>query len=132
MKVEEEYTDILQNLEFIIVTAYRDHSELTDSQVSRTLDALSDVYIAEGIHRPPRNFNLSELEQELHSRLNAMCEWRLGRAPMPIEDENDLPADTPIDREELLLCIDRIRKSVRKWNKSNGIRGYLDFIKNYV
>lgn len=132
MKVEEEYTDILQNLEFVIVTAHRDHSELTDSQVSRTLDALSDTYIAEGIPRAPRNFNLSELEQELHSRLRTMCEWRLGRAPMPIEDENDLPADTPIDRDALLLCIDRIRKSVRKWNKANGIRGYLDFIKNYV
>jgi hypothetical protein len=42
------------------------------------------------------------------------------------------PAPEPIKVEEILLCLKRILKSVNRWNKSAGQRGYLTFIVQYV
>lgn len=133
MKVEEQYQDVLQNLEYVIVAMYHDYPELSDSQVARTLDGLTDAFIAEKIRRPPRNFNLSELEQGLLSQLRAVCEWRLGRAPMSYKDpKGSSPKTAPLTTDEILLCLERIRKSVRKWNNTNGVRGYLNFVKDFL
>jgi len=131
MKIEDEFLDVLQNLEVAILEVYADHPELSDSEVSRTLQALSDVYVAETIGRRPRDFNLSPLENKLFSRVNDMAAWRLGRRPSPGTD--DIPtALPPITTENIIACLDRILKSVRKWNKHFGVRGYLDFIREHV
>jgi len=61
MKVEDEYRDVLQNVEFAIVDTYRDHPGMSDYAVMRALEALIDVYAAEGIGRSPRGFNLSDV-----------------------------------------------------------------------
>ena len=131
MKTEDEFLDVLQNLEVAILEVYADHPELSDSEVSRTLQSLTDVYVAETIGRRPRDFNLSPLEEKLFSRVNDMAAWRLGRRPSPGTD--DIPAAPPlITTENIIACLDRILKSVRKWNKHFGVRGYLDFIRDHV
>ena len=47
MAFEEQYLDVLQNIEFAIVSAYREHNDLRDREVMRALDALIDFYRAE-------------------------------------------------------------------------------------
>ena len=133
MKIEDEFLDVLQNLEIAILQVYHEHPELIDSEVSRTLQALSDVYVAETLGRSPRDFKLSPLENRLLSRIQDMAEWRLGRRSSPEGNELHVAAaPPPITTEDLLACMDRILKSVRKWNKHYGVRGYLDFIKDHV
>ena len=39
MGVEEEYQDVMQNIESAIVGVYRDHPELADFQVDQALEA---------------------------------------------------------------------------------------------
>lgn len=85
MTVEEEYLDVLQNIEFAIVSTYRDHREMRDGDVIYALEAAAS-----------------------------------GRAPEPKRVD------------EIVLCLKRIRKSVNRWNKSGGQRGYLSFIVQYV
>ena len=51
MKVEEQYEDVLQNIEFAIVSSYREYPDLSDYGVMRALEALMDVYCS-GKHRP--------------------------------------------------------------------------------
>jgi hypothetical protein len=132
MRVEREYTDVLQNIEFAIVLTYRQYPQMTDYSVMRALEALVDAYNGEQIGRAPRNFRLSELENALKEAIYDVCEWRLGRIEPEDESAEPMPAPAPLTIDEILLCLKKIQRSVEKWNKSGGIRGYLDFIIQYV
>ena len=134
MRIEDEHTDVLQNIEFAIVDTYRRSPDLSDYAVTRALEALIDAYAGEGIGRPPRAFNLSHLERRLVAEMRAMCEWRLGRGAPPVAEPRKVPAPgpNPISREEIMLCLKRILTSVKKWNKWGGTQGYLEFIVQYV
>ena len=65
MRIEDQYTDVLQNIEFGIVTTYTQYPEMADPEVMRMLEALIDRYAADKIGRPPRHFPLSDIEQAL-------------------------------------------------------------------
>ena len=47
MTVEEEYLDVLQNIEFAIVSTYHGHPEMVDAHVIRALEAVIGSYRAE-------------------------------------------------------------------------------------
>jgi len=132
-RVEDEYFDVLQNIEFAIVIAYRLCPEMTDYDVMHMLEALIDGYKGEKIGRPPRDLRLSEFEQELLETVRSVCEWRLGRAPFPGESENPEEEEPePKTVDEILLCLKRILRSVKRWNKYEGRQGYLDFVSDFL
>jgi hypothetical protein len=130
MRVEEEYVDVLQNIEFAVVSTYRKHPELVDHDVERVLEAAMDCYKAEKIGRAPREVSLSPAESKLLDAVRGMCEWRLGRSSGPAFP--DAPAPAPKTVDEILLCLKRLIKSIKSWNRHGGERGYLDFIIQYV
>jgi hypothetical protein len=133
MAVEEEYMDVLQNIEFAIVTTYHDHPEMVDGHVIWALEAVLGGYRAEATGRTPEEFSAAPVEADLYRALRNVCEWRLGRLSLEGEDEAELgPAPEPIRLDEIVLCLKRILKSVNRWNKSGGLRGYLTFIVQYV
>ena len=133
MGIEEQYLDVLQNIEFAIVGVYREHTDMTDYEVMRALEAVIDAYKAETLGRDPRESSLSEMEVALYEGVRGMCQWRLGRdGPLAGDESRAGPAPQPITVDEVLLCLKRILKSVNKWNKSGGRTGYLDFIVRYV
>lgn len=133
MRVEDKYTDVLQNIEFGIVMTYRDHPELSDYGVMRMLEALIDSYTAEKIGRSPRHFPLPDAERLLLENVQRMCEWRLGRASLSDDASKDKEiSPEPKSVDEIVLCLKRILKSVNKWNKRGGRQGYLNFVIQYV
>lgn len=133
MAVEEEYLDVLQNIEFAIVSTYHDHPEMLDGHVIYALEAVINSYRAEMAGRPPEEFSASVVEAELYRAIRNMCEWRLGRLSLREIEAAELgPAPEPIKVEEILLCLKKILKSVNRWNRSGGQRGYLTFIVQYV
>lgn len=135
MKVEEQYVDVLQNIESGIVSTYRRFPELVDHDVARTLEAVMDSYKAEKIGRPPREFSLSQAERVLFDAVRRMCEWRLGRCPLVVDSSGVEEAGvhpTPKTVDEILLCLKRLIKSVKTWNRQLGRQGYLNFIIQYV
>ncbi len=132
MRVEEKYGDVLQNIEFVIVETYRSSPDLSDYSVMRALEALIDAYSGEGIGRSPRDLNLSVLERYLVEQMRLMCEWRLGRGEVPADKVPEGLGPAPIGTEEMILCLKRILKSVKRWNKEGGPQGYLNFIVEYV
>jgi hypothetical protein len=130
--VEDNYPDVLQNIEFGVVSTYRQHREMSDYNVIRVLEALIDGYTAEKLGRPERNARLSELEQVLAARVRGVCEWRLGRGEpdgLPVAGET---APDPITVDEIVVCLRRIVKSANRWNKQGGKQGYLNFVIQYV
>lgn len=44
----------------------------------------------------------------------------------------EMPITNPTSLDEIIQCLKRILKSVEKWNKHEGIQGYLRFVSQYV
>jgi hypothetical protein len=149
MKVEDKYIDVLQNIELGIVMAYRDYPDMSDYDVMRCLEALIDAYRGENIGREPKFSDFSEIETLLLKNMREMCEWRLGRRnPGEVPDEGDGPGNKlvpvienlpengvvpvkekdarmdPLSIDEIVVCLRRILKSVKKWNKSLSVNRY--------
>lgn len=133
MEFEEEYQDVLQNIEFAIVNTYHQQPDLVDYDVETVLSALIRTYQAEQSGREVSLRPLNELRQELHDAVKLMCDWRLGRAELTREDQPaDLPEPRTVTLDEIIACLKRIRKSVQKWTRQGGRQGYLTFVEQFI
>lgn len=131
--LEEQYLDVLNNIEAGIVRVYRRQLELVDFDVDNALNALVRHYGAEIQQRAAPPARLTPLAQAVYDSVLVMCEWRLGRAEMgPAEGGAMIPKPKPITADEIVACLKRIRKSVQRWTKEGGRRGYLTFIEGFV
>src|SRR5208283_4347303 len=110
MRVEDEHLDVLQNIEFAIVTEFRKDGAILDLNVLDAVNALVRHYEAEIEGRKPSEPRLSDLSRRIFVSVRAMCEWRLGRAPGPIPEITDEPAPQPKTTEEIVVCLKRIHK----------------------
>ena len=130
--MEEDYLDVLQNIELAIISVYRKQRELTDYQVDLALKSLGRTYIREktsGAPVLPKN----SLSLEVYKAMKLICDWRLGRDSL-INDEGPVPelVPEPLTIDEILICLKRLRKSVSTWNKQGGTRGYLEYISQFM
>jgi hypothetical protein len=41
-------------------------------------------------------------------------------------------APRPLQAVQMVECLQRLRKSVERWNRTGGSRGYLGFIRQFV
>ena len=127
--VTEKNLDVLQNIELRIVDIYRADPSLLDLDAKDALDALVRHYRAEEEQRRPPAFQLHDRAQQVFSAVQEVCEWRLGRVPLPGGD--DMP-DISLPISELLECLKKIQKSVSFWSKEGGRQGYLKFVSQYI
>lgn len=130
MKFEDEYLDVLQNIEFAIISVYREHSDLRDYAVMRALDALIEYYRAESRGHSSKKFNLPEKETLVFQRTKDLCEFRLGRRDLGTNV--GVPPIKANTVDEILACLRRIRRSVDRWNKLGGQQGYLNFASQFI
>jgi len=131
MPLEDEYLDVLQNIEFAIVSVYKQQRDLRDLQVMRALDALIELYRAESRGHQPKEQSLPEKEAAVFERVKTMCEFRLGREKLGVKRPG-ISAPLPITVDEILACLRKIRRSVERWNRRGGQQGYLQFASAFV
>jgi len=131
MPLEDEYLDVLQNIEFAIVSVYQKQRDLRDLQVMRALDALIELYRAESRGHQPKAYNLPEQENLVFERVKTICEFRLGREKLGTKGPG-VSIPLPITVDELLSCLRKIRRSVERWNRRGGQQGYLQFASEFV
>ena len=130
---EDKYLDVLQNIEFGIVRVYQERPELTDWDSLDAIEALIRGYTAEVRGRSRPNIRLSDLPQLVFDSVEAMCEWRLGRERLSAEGNQPVDVEMePKTIDEIIACLKRIRKSIKRWNKVGGRQGYLNFISEFV
>ena len=130
---EEKYLDVLQNIEFGILSVYRQHPEMVDWDALKAIETLIREYQAELTDRSLPVVAMQPFAREAHDSVRAMCEWRLGRNPAQVEEgQSPELSPEPKTTDEMILCLKRIRKSIEHWNRRGGRRGYLDFISEYV
>ena len=133
MDVEEDYLDILQNIEFAIMSVYRDNPLLVDFDVEAAINALISFYHAQPQSHEARRPNLNERATLVYERVQAMCDWRLGREGFVTADgSEDGPRPEPVTLDVIVACLKRIRKSIQRWNKEGGRQGYLTFVGRFV
>lgn len=126
-RVEDEYQDVLQNLEFAIVSVYRQHPDLSDHQVDKAMEGLVRTYQAELKGRSTPSLKFGELDQKVFDAVHEMCELRLGRSA--VEDTSEMRTLTV---DEIILCLKRIRSSISTWTKDYGRQGYLNFVSPFL
>jgi len=137
-RIEEQYLDVLQNIEAAIQEVDRESEDLTDLEVQDALEALIQTYNAEANGRTPSPLRLTPLKRKVYDRVREVCEWRLGRDTIVTLEETrqrDLPVPLeiePLNPSELVLCLKRIHKSVKMWSKTHGRRGYLEFVSGFI
>ena len=124
MNFEEEYQDVLQNIEFSVVNVYQHHTELLDYDVESVLTALVRTYQAEQSQRQVSLPRLSGLRQELYDAVETMCEWRLGRRElMPAQETGSLPKPVAITVEEVIKCQNEFGNQCKNGASEGGGRG---------
>jgi hypothetical protein len=130
---EKQYEDVLQNIEFSIVRVYYAHPEMTDWQALAAVEALLRAYQAEAKGRQAAPPPPDPLAQEVYTLARVTCEWRLGRGA-PFENEQGEPVEVslkPVTLDEMVACLKRIRKSINRWSREGGRRGYLAFVSQF-
>lgn len=126
-----EHLDVLQNMEMIIVSVYREHPEMTDYDVNKTIAALIQTYRYETAEKAAMKPNGS-LSILVYDQIAALCNWRLGRSPVVDKKGNPIPAPEPLDSETIVFCLKQLRKSLETWTKAGGRQGYLDYISQFL
>ena len=138
MSVEEEYQDVLQNLESAIIAYYRAHPDLIDAEVETAISWLVKLYNAEAqgktsSYRVPRG-----VSGEVGGLVQQMCEWRLGRQKLSVEELEGQGLDLKeleiekLEPREIAACLKRIQSSIKFWTKKAGRQGYLNFVAEFV
>jgi len=130
MALEDVHLDVLQNIEFAIVSVYREQPALRDTQVMRALDALIDVYRAETRGHTPKEVRLAEPEDTVFQRTKEICELRLGRQVPAVRLQVPFAGDKTAS--DIVACLRKLRRSAERWNKRGGQQGYLQFISEFV
>jgi hypothetical protein len=130
--VEEEYMDVLQNIEFGIVSVYRQHDDLVDYDVEHALNSLIRKYRADQTGKSFDPPVFTPLVQKVYESTKTMCEWRLGRESPVVGKTSPFEHLEPVSLDEMIACLKRVRKSVQRWHKQGGRQGYLQFIEGYV
>lgn len=133
-RFEEQYLDVLQNIEFAIITTYRQNRSLTDYDVDTVLSALLRAYRSEQQNETFRPPAMEPPLQEMYEAVKHVCDWRLGRVgPANERPQQALLGPKPITVDEIMACLRRIRKSVNFWNRERaGTQGYLQFIDQFT
>jgi hypothetical protein len=130
---EDEYLDVLQNIEYAIVSIYRQNPELTDYEVDKVLNTLIRAFQAEQGQRTFTKPALSPSSEQVYAAVQFVSDLRLGRENSESKDiGSSVSTPEPITVDEMIDCLKRIRKSVEKWNKQGGTRGYLQFIDQFI
>ena len=132
-RIEEEYQDVLHNIESALVSVYREDEEMTDWEALKAVKGLIRAYTAEQRNRSQPNLKLTPAAEEAYEQVKFICDWRLGRAHF--EDESGAPVDLglePLTVSEIIACLKRIRRSIEMWNKRGGRRGYFNYVDQFL
>ena len=129
---EDQYLDVLHNIETALVHAYRETPDMTDYDADRAVDALIRTYQAEVSGRERPTLKLNPIALSAYSGVKLMTDFRLGREKMKIKHKKGyLKLGEPLTVPEIIACLKRVLRSIRMWNKKGGRRGYYTFVDQF-
>jgi hypothetical protein len=133
MGVEDEFPDVLQNIEFAIVGVFERIPDLADRDVLAAVEVLINGYSREGTKRERLSPGPPGVAKIVYQQCWRMCEWRLGRQPLndgESAEDDSLPSG--ISLRDMIRCLKRLRKSIRMWHQMGGRQGYLNYVSRFI
>jgi hypothetical protein len=132
VKVEDQYPDVLQNIEFGIVTEFRKDPSIVDLDAKSGIAAALRLYQAQERQHTPPVSTLGDRAQKVFDAVHAVCEWRLGRPSKFAPQDPDPSAMQQNTTAEIVACLKRIQKSIDFWNRQAGRQGYLRYVSRFI
>jgi hypothetical protein len=132
---EDQYLDVLHNIESALAGAYREYEDMTDFETLNAVNGLIRTYTAQQRRRPEPVLNLNPMEQFAYDAARVACDWRLGSDAIRLETAEGEPVELeiePLTVGEIIACLKRIRKSAQLWQKEGGRRGYYEFVSRFL
>jgi len=126
-----EYEDVLQNIEFGIVSVHRNLS-LVDSDVMEALEALITWFKRVGQGREQQTPRLSDRAQRVFVEVREICQWRMGMVSLSPNLGKLEEGSRICTADEIVACLKKILKSVTRWNREYGRQGYLNFAGRFI
>jgi hypothetical protein len=132
MTVEEEFQDVLQNIEFSIIQVYRGNPDLIDAEVLTAIEALIRLYSAEAQGKTVSTRPVKGIAKQVMESVQTMCEWRLGRVASADEEGSSPESSPPKTVDDVVACLKRIQSSIKFWSQKGGRQGYLNFVQQFI
>lgn len=134
---DDDNLDVLQNIEFSIVSALETHPDMDDNDAMNAVDILIKDFRDIERGRKPKTHSLSGAVKSVFIRVRGICLLRM--QPQPgLGGTQDAPSGDDLIPESALLppatifrCLKKIRKSMDRWHGTGGRRGYLEFIRRF-
>ena len=117
MSFENDNLDLLQNIEFGIISVYRQNNKIRDVDVLKALKILID-HTRKKING--QSLTIPESQGVEYDIVNSVSEILKFRN----ESVDELKTH--------IFAFKRIIKSVKLWNKKRGLRGYLTYVDNFI
>ena len=129
MRVEEKYEDVLQNIEFAVVSFDRKSNILTDEHCLKAYDLLKKKYTGELRGWKSENAVIEDpIVTELVNEIIPYSDLRLGKVSIQEQDVIFKSVDHPA----IIKCFEKLSKSVNKWKKGKNSRRYIEFVSNFI
>ncbi len=133
-KFEDQYMDVLQNIEFALAETYRKYEEMTDYDAEKVITTLMKTYQSGDHEREdPPPLLRTEWQKRAYTFVKDMCDMRLSGDMSFEKDGRPVAFEMkPLEIDEIIACLKRVRKSIKMWNKKLGQRGYFHFMGDFV
>jgi hypothetical protein len=113
-RMEDEYLDLLRAIDDAIVNCYKINPSMKDRDVIKALKNFRKDIFRE--YKP----SVHPIEWQIQENLRFL---------FGMKNEFGIEKST---KQEVLMCTKYVLASVKRHHKVDGVRGYLDFIINYV
>ncbi|CAM3676414.1 hypothetical protein [Deinococcus frigens] len=121
----DKYENQLLNIELAVSSVYDEHPELTDAQVDAAYEELARRYRAEATAHDFKPGKLDGPRASVHDAVLPITEMLVGRP------DNILPTE-PVSAEEMRQIINRLRSSIKTWQKAGGRQSYLKYLSQFL
>lgn len=142
----DENHGTLLSIESIVVAYYREHPNLSDSNVEKVYNSLQRVFDKEVQGKNPPKLRFNDLEQDLFDRIEAICRILVGdddAEPLSEDEQETVETDSeeiealeidPVPKDVMVKCMKRLRSSIKTWTGRNayGRQGYLNYVSSFI
>ena len=133
MQLESDYLDFLQNIEFAVVQVYKENPELRDTDVIKAYERLVKFYQRKKKHLPEMELMPDGNAGLVYNAVYPVCEWRREKeAGESVEIQGFEGTGNDMSIVALVRCLEKLHKSSERWHKKDGVRGYLNFVSNFI
>jgi len=132
MDVTEEHPDVLQNIEFSVLSFAKKNNFLRDEHCLSAYEFLKKKYIGDMRGWKKDNLTIKDpIVSDLVTAILPFSERRLSQGTVSESSENVLNMGT-IEIETMVKCFERLALSVKRWSagKKNS-RKYLEFTSKF-